>query len=160
MLCESGLLPGVLIRNESLTFACKEVHLAVERTDTRFTSELKKGQVLRIPIAHGEGRFTCSTDTMHALETADCVAFRYVGTNPNGSIGDIAGICDPSGVVLGLMPHPERYIRRTQHPHWSRLAEDLDPDGIHTPGIYMDRILQGRAYEMRIEQRTVRKKGA
>ncbi len=116
VLCESGLLPGVLIRNESLKFACKEVHLTVERTDTRFTNSFEKEAVIRIPIAHGEGNFIASDEVIADLEQNGQILFRYCdangnithSANPNGSRNNIAGIINAEGNVMGLMPHPER----------------------------------------------------
>src|SRR2546423_13533772 len=116
VLCESGLLPGVLIRNESLKFACKEVNLIVERADTIFTRELDEADVIRIPIAHGEGNFIATDEVLQDLETNNQVVFRYSNAegkvtseaNPNGSLHNIAGIISKDGNVLGLMPHPER----------------------------------------------------
>jgi len=114
--CEAGLLPGALLRNAGLKFVSETVHLRVENSDTLFTNQLAKGDVLRIPIAHGEGRFVADEDTLQELEGAGRVVFRYVnaagerdpGANPNGSVNDIAGIVSESGNVLGMMPHPER----------------------------------------------------
>jgi len=116
VLCESGLLPGVLIRNEKLKFVCKHVHLRTENVNTRFTSELHKGQLLKIPIAHGEGNYIADKDTIEELEANGQVVFRYVDergeatmtANPNGSINNIAGIVNREGNVFGMMPHPER----------------------------------------------------
>lgn len=116
ILCESGLLPGALIRNEGLSFVCKDVHLRVERTNTPFTRALSTGSVLRIPIAHGEGRFTAPADVIAEIEANNQVLYRYAtsdGTlsadaNPNGSINNIAGITNSRGNVMGMMPHPER----------------------------------------------------
>lgn len=116
ILCESGLLPGALIRNEGLSFVCKDVHLRVERTSTPFTRALATGSVLRIPIAHGEGRFTAPADVIDEIEANNQVLYRYAtadGTlsadaNPNGSINNIAGITNARGNVMGMMPHPER----------------------------------------------------
>jgi phosphoribosylformylglycinamidine synthase subunit PurQ / glutaminase len=116
--CEAGLLPGALLRNADLRFVHQPVHLLVERTDTIFTSHYAVGQVLRIPIAHGEGRFTASDETLAEIEGNGQVVFRYVdrsgartpSANPNGSMHDIAGIRNARGNVLGLMPHPERAV--------------------------------------------------
>lgn len=116
VLCESGLLPGVLIRNESLKFACKELYLEVERDDTRFTSELHSGEIIRIPIAHGEGNFIATDEVLADIEANGQVLFRYCDAegrvtreaNPNGSLNNIAGILNKEGNVMGLMPHPER----------------------------------------------------
>lgn len=114
--CEAGLLPGALMRNAGLKFISEPVHLRVENNDTLFTNQLAVGDVLRIPIAHGEGRFVADADTLSELEGDGRVVFRYVnpagerapGANPNGSMNDIAGIVSESGNVLGMMPHPER----------------------------------------------------
>lgn len=114
--CEAGLLPGALMRNASLTFVSQPVHLRVESTATIFTSAYTAGEVLRIPVAHGEGRYTADAETLQALEEAGRVVFRYTtaegerdpGANPNCSLNDIAGITNDWGNVLGMMPHPER----------------------------------------------------
>ncbi len=116
ILCESGLLPGVLLRNRDLKYICRDVLLRVERTDTAFTSKYTKGQVLRIPIAHGEGNYFADPATLDRLEGDGRVAFRYceasgavtAAANPNGAQRNIAGILNETGRVLGLMPHPER----------------------------------------------------
>ena len=116
VLCESGLLPGALMRNASLRFVCKEAHLRAERADTPFTSAMQAGQVLRVPVAHGEGRYYADEETLDQLEGEGRVVFRYCTaegevtpeTNPNGSARSIAGIVNEGGNVLGLMPHPER----------------------------------------------------
>ena len=114
--CEAGMLPGALLRNASLSFVSEPVRLRVETADTLFTSGYREGQVLRIPIAHGEGRYTADEATLDRLEDEGRVVFRYVGPdglpdpahNPNGSMRDIAGIINEGGNVLGMMPHPER----------------------------------------------------
>ncbi len=116
VLCEAGLLPGALVRNDSLKFRSHDVRLRVERVDTLFTSDYAQGQILRIPIAHGDGNFEADTDTLKALEDSGRVVFRYVdasgepteAANPNGSWHNIAGITNEAGNVLGMMPHPER----------------------------------------------------
>ena len=109
VLCESGLLPGALMQNERLRFVCKEVGLTVETAATPFTNAMQEGQRLRVPVAHGEGRFYAGEDTLDHLEANRQVLFRYAeGENPNGSVRDIAGITNERGNVLGLMPHPER----------------------------------------------------
>lgn len=116
ILCESGLLPGALIRNENLSFVCKDVYLRVESTDTAFTNTCAPGSILRIPVAHGEGRYTASADVIDELERTGRVLFRYVDANgavtpeanPNGSLNNIAGIINANGNVMGMMPHPER----------------------------------------------------
>jgi phosphoribosylformylglycinamidine synthase len=116
--CEAGLLPGALLRNASLKYVCEQRHLRVENVDTRFTSGYTRGQVVRIPIAHGEGRYVADDATLDRLEGEGRVVFRYVGadggsddtSNPNGSLRDIAGIVNERGNVLGMMPHPERAV--------------------------------------------------
>jgi phosphoribosylformylglycinamidine synthase len=107
ILVESGLLPGALLRNAGLRFICREVRLRIETTDSPFTCAGSKGQILRFPIAHGEGRYYADERTLDELEAEDRVVFRYVG-NPNGSIRDIAGVLSRERNVMGLMPHPER----------------------------------------------------
>lgn len=116
VLCESGLLPGVLLRNSSLLFSCKYIYMRVENSQTKFTQECSSGEVLRVPIAHGEGNYFAEPETIRALEDNNQVLFRYCDekgnstaeANPNGSIHNIAGIMNAQGNVLGLMPHPER----------------------------------------------------
>ncbi len=116
ILCETGLLPGVLMRNASLKFVCRDVHLKVERNDTMYSRRYSQGEVIRVPVAHGDGNYFADADTLTMLEQDGRVAFRYVddsGTatavaNPNGSQHNIAGIYDQSRRILGLMPHPER----------------------------------------------------
>jgi len=116
--CEAGLLPGALLRNASLKFVCEVVHLRVETSDTMFTNRYERGSVLRIPIAHGDGRYTADPETLNRLESEGRVVFRYVGGpgdadewwSPNGSMRAIAGIVNEEGNVLGMMPHPERVI--------------------------------------------------
>jgi phosphoribosylformylglycinamidine synthase len=116
VLLEAGLLPGVLLRNRDATFRCAWVHLRVERTDTPFTALYAPGEVVRMPIAHGDGRYTAPREVLEDLERAGQVVFRYVDrdgrtvpeANPNGSCHHIAGLKNPQGNVLGLMPHPER----------------------------------------------------
>jgi phosphoribosylformylglycinamidine synthase len=107
ILVEAGLLPGVLIRNRGLKFICREVRLRVETTDSPFTSAARKGQILRMPIAHGEGCYFADERTLDELEAEDRILFRYDG-NPNGSLRDIAGILSRERNVMGMMPHPER----------------------------------------------------
>ncbi|MEW6492827.1 MAG: phosphoribosylformylglycinamidine synthase subunit PurQ [Cyanobacteriota bacterium] len=116
VLTEMGLLPGALIRNRDLHFICDRVPLKVERTDLPWTSAYTTGQVITLPIAHGEGRYYADDDTLKALEDNGQVLFRYCAATgqtddtgtPNGSLNNIAGICDRTGKVLGMMPHPER----------------------------------------------------
>jgi phosphoribosylformylglycinamidine synthase subunit PurQ / glutaminase len=107
ILVEAGLLPGALIRNRGLKFICREVGLRVETTKSPFTSAAQRGQVLRMPIAHGEGCYIADERTLDELEAEDRIAFRYVD-NPNGSLRDIAGILSRERNVMGMMPHPER----------------------------------------------------
>jgi phosphoribosylformylglycinamidine synthase I len=106
--CEAGLLPGALLRNAGLQFVCEPVRLRVESTHTMFTADYAAGQILEIPIAHGEGRYHADAATLDRLEGEGRVVLRYDGLNPNGSARDIAGIVNEAGNVLGLMPHPER----------------------------------------------------
>ncbi|MGH7442666.1 MAG: phosphoribosylformylglycinamidine synthase subunit PurQ [bacterium] len=116
ILVESHLLPGVLLRNKNLRFLCQDVHVRVERADTVFSSAARKSQVLRLPIAHGEGNYFCEPDVLKRLQDKRQIAFRYcaadgsVGdaSNPNGSLDHIAGVLNEKGNVLGMMPHPER----------------------------------------------------
>lgn len=116
VLLEAGLLPGAMLRNRDLRFVCRYVHLRVDSLRTPFTQELAQGQVLSIPVAHGEGNYFCDAATLAALRREGRVVFRYCGpdgapapeANPNGSLDDIAGICNARGNVLGMMPHPER----------------------------------------------------
>ena len=107
ILLESGLLPGAMLRNRDLHFICRYVDLKVENEKTPFTSKLKKGRVLRIPIAHNEGNYFADDETLRKLKNNNQIIFRYC-SNPNGSLEDIAGICNERGNVLGMMPHPER----------------------------------------------------
>ena len=118
ILCESHLLPGALVRNDVLKFRSRWIHMRVENTDTPYTSSYHDGQVLRIPIAHGEGNYVADAATVNALEESGRVVFRYCDangvvtpeSNPNGSVANIAGIASEGGNVLGLMPHPERAV--------------------------------------------------
>ena len=116
ILCEAHLLPGALMRNRSVEFRCAPANLRVETTATPFTSELAVGQVLRVPVSHGEGNYFADPETLRQLEDTGRVVFRYVdeqglvtdAANPNGSLNNIAGIVNEAGNVLGMMPHPER----------------------------------------------------
>lgn len=111
ILTEAGLLPGVLMRNASLRFVCREVKLEVANAETPFTRGYTKGQIIRTPVAHHDGNYFADADTIARVEGNGQVAFRYAeGTNPNGSINDIAGIFNEGKTVLGLMPHPENLI--------------------------------------------------
>ena len=108
VLTESGLLPGALVRNRDLHFICDRPALKVERTDLAWTQEYQTGEVITLPIAHGEGCYYADAQTLTELETNHQVIFRYHEDNPNGSLNNIAGICNAQGNVLGMMPHPER----------------------------------------------------
>ena len=111
ILLESGLLPGAMKRNRDLKFMCRQVDLTVENNETIFTTAYEKGEVIRIPIAHGEGNYECDEKTLKELEENNRVVFRYdKEKNPNGSKHDIAGIINEKGNVLGMMPHPERAV--------------------------------------------------
>jgi phosphoribosylformylglycinamidine synthase I len=107
ILVEAGLLPGALLRNRSLKFVCRDVHLRIETTRSPFTAGAERGEILRVPIAHGEGCYVADERTLDELEAEDRVVFRYLD-NPNGSLRDIAGILNRERNVLGMMPHPER----------------------------------------------------
>jgi phosphoribosylformylglycinamidine synthase subunit PurQ / glutaminase len=107
ILVEAGMLPGALLRNRDLRFVCRTVTLRVENTDTPFTSAAKRDQLLHIPVAHGEGCYFADQETLDMLERENRVILRYAD-NPNGSLRDIAGICNASRNVFGMMPHPER----------------------------------------------------
>ena len=116
ILCESGLLPGALMRNAGLKYVCKPVHVRVENADTPFSNANRKGDVLQIPIGHMDGNYFCDEETLAELKRDDRIVFRYCNeageitadANPNGSLDNIAGICSPARNVLGMMPHPER----------------------------------------------------
>ena len=118
ILLEAGLLPGAMMRNAGLRFICRPVHIRVEQTDTPFTCAAQKGQILKVPIAHSDGNYTCDTATLAELEKDRQVIFRYTtpdgsndaAGNPNGSMNNIAGICNRERNVVGLMPHPERAV--------------------------------------------------
>ena len=111
ILLEAGLLPGALMRNASLKFVCREVKLEVTNNDTEFTRAYDKGQILRCPVAHHDGNYFLDTDELKSVEDNGQVVFRYAeGTNPNGSLNNIAGIVNKAGNVLGMMPHPENLI--------------------------------------------------
>lgn len=118
VLCEAGLLPGALVQNSGLRFVCGDVHLRVESERTPFTRRIPAGTRLRMPIAHGDGNWVADPETLARLEASGQIVFRYVDesgsrtpeANPNGSLDDVAGICNEAGNVLGLMPHPERAV--------------------------------------------------
>jgi len=133
ILTKLGLLPRgrlgeqlvTLTNNTSGVFQCEWVRLEVPKTNCVFTRGIKE---LELPIAHAEGRFVAPDTVISELEQNNQVALRYEDYNPNGSMSGIAGICDPSGRIFGLMPHPERFIFNTQHPHWTR--DKIDPLGL------------------------------
>jgi len=108
ILTESGLLPGALLRNVTQKYICKFLELSTETSDSPFTNQLKKGQLLKIPIGHGDGNYFADAETLKRLKDQDRVAFRYHGENPNGSLENIAGILSEGRNVLGMMPHPDR----------------------------------------------------
>jgi phosphoribosylformylglycinamidine synthase I len=116
ILCEAGLLPGALMRNECLQYRCQSTHLMVENAETSFTRAMRQGQVLKMPISHGEGKYHADADTLRRLRAKNQIVFRYCledgriakEANPNGSLDNIAGVINEEGTVLGLMPHPER----------------------------------------------------
>ena len=116
ILCEAGLLPGALMRNSNLKFICGHVNMRVETTDTPFTVRCQRGQILSVPVAHGDGNYFCDAATLAELQRENRIIFRYsdangvasVEANPNGSLDNIAGICNRERNVVGLMPHPER----------------------------------------------------
>jgi len=118
ILLESGLLEGAMLRNRELRFVCKHIWLRAENNETLFTNQLKKGQVIKVPIAHGEGNYFTDPDTLKRLEDNQQIIFRYCEpdgsitdkSNPNGSMNNIAGICNKGKNVLGMMPHPERVV--------------------------------------------------
>ncbi len=121
ILCEARLLPGALMRNECLQYRCQSTHLLVENADTSFTRALRQGQVLKMPISHGEGKYHADAETLRRLRTKNQIVFRYCTedgrvakeANPNGSLDNIAGVINEEGTVLGLMPHPERAAEAT-----------------------------------------------
>jgi len=116
ILCEAGLLPGALMRNKDLKFICRHINIRVEATDTPFSNRCQKGQVMSVPIAHGDGNYYCDAATLSELQRENRIIFRYSEPtgqlseegNPNGSLDNIAGICNEGRNVFGLMPHPER----------------------------------------------------
>jgi phosphoribosylformylglycinamidine synthase subunit PurQ / glutaminase len=121
ILCEAKLLPGALMRNECLQYRCQSTHLLVENAETSFTRSMRPGQVLKMPISHGEGKYHADAETIRRLKANHRIVFRYCTeqgrvtkeANPNGSIDNIAGVINEEGTVLGLMPHPERAAEST-----------------------------------------------
>ena len=112
ILLEAGLLPGAMLRNKTLKFRCHPASLRVETARTPFTRDYRPGEIVSIPIAHGEGNYYCDEETLAELKKHDQIVFRYHGENPNGSVDGIAGICNREGNVVGMMPHPERAVHR------------------------------------------------
>ncbi|MBR0555318.1 phosphoribosylformylglycinamidine synthase subunit PurQ [Ciceribacter sp. L1K23] len=111
ILVEAGMLPGALMRNASLKFVCRQVKLEVVNSDTDFTRAYETGQIIRCPVAHHDGNYFADNETLKALEGNGQIVFRYAdGTNPNGSVNDVAGVMNEKGNVLGMMPHPENLI--------------------------------------------------
>ncbi len=144
ILCETGLLPGALMRNENLHFVCKHVNIKTENTNTPYTSELEPSSVLSIPIAHAEGNYVCDDETMNTLEENGQIVFRYcdedgglsADANPNGALSNIAGICNLDRNVLGMMPHPERACEELLGSNDGReifrsLAKAVESNGAH-----------------------------
>lgn len=130
VLCETGLLPGVLMRNSNLRFLCKDVSLKVETTSSPFTAGYKPGAAITIPIAHHDGNYRADEETLAALKDQDRIAFTYAGGAPNGAAEDIAGILSENRRVLGMMPHPERAVDAAHGgtdgtPMFASLAESL-----------------------------------
>jgi phosphoribosylformylglycinamidine synthase subunit PurQ / glutaminase len=121
ILCEARMLPGALMRNECLQYRCQSTHLLVENADTSFTRAMRQGQVLKMPISHGEGKYHADAETLRRLRAKNQIVFRYCTedgrvakeANPNGSLDNIAGVINEEGTVLGLMPHPERAAEAT-----------------------------------------------
>ncbi|MFZ1014221.1 MAG: phosphoribosylformylglycinamidine synthase subunit PurQ, partial [Terracidiphilus sp.] len=138
---ESGLLPGALMRNAGLKYICKQVHLRVETTNSAFTNQLTKGEVLQIPIGHMEGNYFCTPEDLQQLESEDRIAFRYATlkgeitaeANPNGSLANIAGILNEKRNVLGMMPHPDRSSEKLlgSSDGWKIFASMIDALATH-----------------------------
>lgn len=122
VLCESGLLPGVLMRNAGLKFHCTDQKLTVRRTASPWTARYDESQSIVIPLKHAEGRYVADEDTLDELEADNRILFTYEGANPNGALRDIAGICSPDGRIAGLMPHPEHAIDALTGPGTDGLA--------------------------------------
>ena len=125
-------------RNRSLQFRCESVFLKAATADSPFTNQIPEGKLLRVPVAHGEGCYFADGETLGRLRANNQILWQYANekgeltetANPNGSLDNIAGICDPTGRVLGLMPHPERHVEATQHPLWTRRDTSLPADGL------------------------------
>lgn len=138
MLVETGLVPGALLRNASVKFVCKQVHLRAENNDTDFTRKFTKNQIFRVPVAHGEGNYFLGADAIKKLEDNDQIAFRYtnangdptVEANPNGSVANIAGVFNETKTIMGMMPHPEDAVvphagNQTGTPLFTSIVEAL-----------------------------------
>jgi phosphoribosylformylglycinamidine synthase subunit PurQ / glutaminase len=132
VLCEAGLLPGILRPNQSLSFVCRDIRLAVQRVDTAFTSRCSHGQRLTIPVKHGEGSFFADDELLAELEAKRQIVLRYERDNPNGSVADIAAVMNESGTVMGLMPHPEHAV--------DRLIGSGSTDGMFVLGSLIDAV--------------------
>jgi phosphoribosylformylglycinamidine synthase I len=130
VLCESHLLPGALIRNDTRKFVCKEQLLRIENTTSRWTSAYRQGQEVVIPLKNGEGSYVADERTLDELEANGQVIARYAGGNPNGSYRDIAGICNATGNVVGLMPHPEHAVEALTGPGTDGLGFFLSLTGV------------------------------
>jgi len=158
VLLEAGLLPGAMLRNRSLKFQCEQVHIRVEQIDTPFTLACRQGQVLQIPIAHGEGNYFAEPELVRRLEANRQVIFRYTNragevrddANPNGSASAIAGLCNESRNVVGLMPHPERACERALGSGDGRIIFESVVEWLKAGGVRGTAALQGvtvgRAY--------------
>ncbi|NAS23957.1 phosphoribosylformylglycinamidine synthase subunit PurQ [Herbidospora sp. NEAU-GS84] len=110
ILCEAHLLPGALVRNAGLHYVCRDQRIRVDNASTAWTTDFAEGQEITLPVKHGEGRYVADAETLAELEATGRVVFRYAGSNPNGSLNDIAGITNEAGNVVGLMPHPEHAV--------------------------------------------------
>ncbi len=110
ILCEAHLLPGALVRNAGLHYVCRDQGIRVDNASTAWTADFSEGQEITLPVKHGEGRYVADAETLALLESENRVVFRYTGSNPNGSLNDIAGITNEAGNVVGLMPHPEHAV--------------------------------------------------
>jgi len=147
VLVRTGLLPerhlgeinAALMSNENSHFECRWVNLLVERSHCVFTKSLE-GSIISVQVAHGEGKFYTDPATLQGIENRGQIVFRYAGSdgrptvlypgNPNGSLNAIAGVCDTTGRIMGMMPHPERFVEKTQHPNWRRMPSDTHPHGL------------------------------
>jgi phosphoribosylformylglycinamidine synthase subunit PurQ / glutaminase len=134
ILCEVGLLPGVLRRNRDLEFVCRDVRIRVESTDTPFTTRVERGQELTIPVKHGEGSWYADEELYGELEQAGQLVLRYA-EDCNGSVGDVAGVCNPERNVLGLMPHPEHAVDPLLGPSDGALLLAALVDAARTPAL-------------------------